>query len=58
MEMILSIIAFMSVNWMAMVGGITTILVGIIAIALVIPGEQPEKFLQPIVDFLKKLSVK
>jgi hypothetical protein len=30
----------------------------IIAIALIIPGEQPEKFLQSCVDFLSKFSKK
>lgn len=29
-----------------------------LGIALVIPGDQPDKFLQSLVDFLKKLSVK
>lgn len=34
------------------------LLAAVIAIALVIPGEQPEKFLQSIVDFLSKFSKK
>lgn len=34
------------------------LMAAIIAIALVIPGEQPEKFLQAAVDFLKKFSKK
>ena len=36
----------------------TGLLGAIIAISLVIPGEQPEKALQSIVDFLKKFSKK
>ncbi len=39
-------------------GGISTLLTGIIAICLVIPGEQPEKTLQKVVDFIEKLSLK
>lgn len=34
------------------------VLAAIIAVCLVIPGEQPEKFLQSAVDFLKKFSKK
>jgi hypothetical protein len=34
------------------------LLTAIIAIALVIPGEQPEKFLHSVVDLLKKISKK
>lgn len=34
------------------------LLTAVIAIALVIPGEQPEKFLQSVVDFLAKFSKK
>lgn len=40
------------------VGGLITIASGAIVIALVIPGEQPEKFLQGAVDFLKRFSKK
>lgn len=40
------------------VGAITIVLQGILAIALIIPGDQPDKTLQAIVDFLKKLSLK
>jgi len=38
----------------ALVAGLTSA----IAVALVIPGDQPEKTLQKIVDFLKKWSKK
>lgn len=34
------------------------LLTALIAIALVIPGEQPEKFLQSVLDFITKFSKK
>lgn len=42
----------------AWIAAIVAFLTGVIAISLLIPGEQPEKALQGIVDFLKKLSIK
>ena len=38
--------------------GIQTILAGLIAVALLIPGPQPERFLQKILNFLEKFSKK
>lgn len=40
------------------IGGLIMIASGAIVISLVIPGEQPEKFLQGAVDFLKRFSKK
>jgi hypothetical protein len=40
------------------VSAVVALLSGVIAIALIIPGEQPEKALQSVVDFLKKFSKK
>jgi hypothetical protein len=40
------------------VSAIVALLSGVIAIALIIPGEQPEKALQGVVEFLKKFSKK
>lgn len=40
------------------ISAVSLILSGLIAIALVIPGDQPEKTLQGISDFLKKFSRK
>lgn len=37
---------------------LNSLLVAIIAIALVIPGDQPEKFLKQVVDFISKFSKK
>ncbi len=58
MTTFLSIISFITTNYQVIITGILSILVGIIGIALVIPGDQPEKALQAIVDFLEKFSVK
>jgi hypothetical protein len=40
------------------VSAIVALLSGVTAIALIIPGEQPEKALQSVVEFLKKFSKK
>lgn len=39
-------------------GQIVIALSALLAISLIIPGEQPDKTLQAIVDFLKKISKK
>ncbi len=56
METIISLIT--SQDWLAWVGAITALLGAVIAIAQLIPGEQPEKSLQAVVDFLSKFSKK
>jgi hypothetical protein len=53
---IVSLIA--SLNWLEVVGAVTTILVGLIALFELIPGEQPEKTLRAIVNFIAKFSRK
>lgn len=40
------------------IGLVIVIFGGVIGIAMMIPGEQPEKFLQGAVDFLKRFSKK
>lgn len=47
-----------SVDLFAWIGAITALLTAVIAIAQLIPGDQPEKSLQAIVDFLAKFSKK
>jgi hypothetical protein len=42
----------------AIISAVMALLSGVIAIALLIPGEQPEKALQGVVEFLKKFSKK
>lgn len=40
------------------IGFLVMILTGIIGISLIIPGDQPEKALQAVLDFIKKFSKK
>lgn len=47
-----------NVDLFAWLGAITALLGAVIAIAQLIPGEQPEKSLQAVVDFLSKFSRK
>jgi len=42
----------------AWVGALVTLLSAVIAVASLIPGDEPEKTLQKIVDFLSKFSRK
>ena len=58
MEQIVSVIGFISLNYQAIIAALVALFSGIIAVALLIPGEQPEKTLQAIVDFLSKFSKK
>jgi hypothetical protein len=41
--------------WLA---AITTLIMAVIGVALLIPGEEPEKTLTKVLEFLKKLSKK
>ena len=52
------VIGWILANWQSVVGAVSSILVGVIAISLLIPGDQPEKALQGVVDFLKQFSKK
>jgi hypothetical protein len=54
----MDVIKFIFSNLSAIVAALITILSGVIAIALIIPGDQPEKFLTAVRDFLKKFSRK
>ena len=56
MENIAQII--LSQDWLAWLGAVTALLGAVIAIAQLIPGEQPEKSLQAILDFISKFSRK
>lgn len=57
-DTIVKIVGFITTNYQAIVSGLVAVLGGLVAICLVIPGEQPEKTFQSISDFLKKFSVK
>ena len=54
----MNIINFILENYQSILSAIVAILGGFIVIFSLIPGEQPEKFLQSIVDFLSKFSIK
>jgi len=56
METIISLIT--SQDWLAWLGAITALLGAVIAIAQLIPGDEPENTLQKIVDLLAKFSRK
>ena len=52
------VIQWILVNYQVVISSLIAILAAITAVAMVIPGEQPEKFLQGVVDFLAKFSKK
>lgn len=54
----LSLFTFVAQNYGAVIAGVATVLSGVIAICLIIPGDQPEKALQGVLDFLAKFSAK
>lgn len=58
MEAAKNVIGFLIANYEVLIGGSVAALSGVVAIALVIPGEQPEKALLGVVNFLKKFSKK
>jgi len=45
-------------NWQSYLGVITAVLGAAIAVATVIPGDEPERTLQKIVDFISQISRK
>lgn len=45
-------------NWAELLGYSVAILGGLVGVALIIPGEQPDKALQGALNFLLKFSVK
>ena len=51
-------IEFIQNNWQALFGAVSALLSAVIAIALLVPGEQPEKALKSVVAFLEKFSKK
>lgn len=58
MEQINEIVAWVLLNYQIVLSAILAILGGLITIFMLIPGEQPEKALQGLVDFLTKFSRK
>lgn len=58
MDTLIAIFNFIALNYQMVLASVVAILTAVIAICLVIPGEQPEKALQGVVDFLTKFSKK
>jgi hypothetical protein len=58
MEQIMHVLQMIVEKGPAVLSAIIGLLSAVIAVCLLIPGEQPEKALQAIVDFLKKFSRK
>lgn len=47
---------FKNFNFLQFIGIAVLVVNALIGVFMLIPGEQPEKFLQGVVDFLKKFS--
>ena len=58
MAKLLEIGQLLIANWQQIVAYSIAGLTGLIGIALIIPGDHPDKELQAAVDFLKKISLK
>lgn len=58
MQSILNGVSWVSTNGPAVVAALNGLLAAAIAVALLIPGEQPEKALKGLADFLSKFSKK
>jgi len=58
MDKLLAILSFLQSNFQAILTAIIAAITAVIGVAMLIPGDQPEKFLQSVVDFLAKFSVK
>jgi len=58
MQIVLDIVNWCMANWQALLNGVVALMTALIAIFMLIPGDQPEKSLQSIVDFLSKFSKK
>jgi len=53
-----SAVAFVLAHFTELVAGLVGLLTAVITIALLIPGPEPETFLQKVVEFLKPWSKK
>lgn len=58
MEEIMSLIAWATANGPQFIAAINAAIVALIALSLMIPGDQPEAFLKGVADFLAKFSSK
>lgn len=51
-------LSWLLANYQQLLTGVIAVLSAVIAVALILPGDQPEKLLQGWVDFLSKFSRK
>jgi hypothetical protein len=58
METVVAIFTWIFTNYQTVISLVVGILTAIIALCLIIPGNEPETFLQKVVDFLAKFSKK
>lgn len=58
MDKVLEIGQWIIANYQVVISALVAVLGGLITIFLLVPGDQPEKFLKAVVDFLAKFSVK
>lgn len=53
-----AVLAFLAAHGLELVGGISLTLSGLYAIALLIPGDQPDKAIKALLDLTQKISLK
>ncbi len=58
MQNVIQFILNLFANISPIAGGVSTACVALIGVFMLIPGDQPEKFLQGVVDFLASFSKK
>lgn len=58
MDQLLEIAKFIFANYAQIIAGIVGIFSAVLVVALIIPGQEPDKTLQKIVDFISKFSKK
>lgn len=58
MDKILEIVKWLLENYALYIAAINAVLVAMIALCLLIPGDEPENFLRKLVEFLAKFSNK
>lgn len=58
MQVLLDAVAFITAHYQEIITAVVGVLTGVIGISMIIPGDQPEKFLKGIVDFISKFSAK
>jgi hypothetical protein len=58
MEKVLEILNWVVASGPNLIAAVMAVLVALIALFALIPGEQPEKALQGVVDFISKFSLK